>query len=107
MLFVGADGSSPQIAASLLRQVSHDRIEVDTVGVQPADPGGRSDQMLVAMGLDPAAEHPLNTRSLHTADRVVPSAPVSTWPGSRVRATRSGTSSRATCSPGSKRWATP
>ncbi len=71
MLFVGADGSSPQIAASVLRHISHDRIEVDTVGVQPPDPGGRSDEMLVAMGLDPAAEHPLNTRSLHTADRVV------------------------------------
>ncbi len=71
MLFVGADGSSPQIAASLLRQVSHDCIEVDTVGTQSADPGGRSDEMLVAMGLDPAAEHPLDTRSLHTADRVV------------------------------------
>ena len=71
VLFVGRDGSSPQIAANLLRHLVGDRVRVDTARTQPADPGGRSDEMLVAMGLDPADEHQLSARSLHAADRVV------------------------------------
>ncbi|MGI8458216.1 MAG: hypothetical protein ACR2LI_08905 [Propionibacteriaceae bacterium] len=71
MLFVGDDASSPQIAASLLRRLSGDRVEVTTAGAQLADPGGRPDEMLVAMGLDPADEVRLNAGALRTADRVV------------------------------------
>ena len=71
VLFVGHDASSPQIAASLLRRLAGDRVTVDTATTQPADPGGRSDEMLVAMGLDPADEQRLSTRALHTADRVI------------------------------------
>lgn len=71
VLFVGNDASSPQIAASLLRHATGDQVVVATAGTQPADPGGRSDEMLVAMGLDPADEQRLSVRSLHTADRVV------------------------------------
>jgi len=71
VLFVGHDASSPQIAASLLRRVVGDRVAVEIAGTQTAEPGGRSDEMLVAMGLDPADEHRLSTRALHTADRVV------------------------------------
>ena len=71
VLFVGDDASSPQIAASLLRDVARDRIAVDTAGTQPGDPGGRSDEMLVAMGLNPAQENRLSSRALHAADRVV------------------------------------
>ena len=71
VLFVGHDGSSPQIAASLLRHAAGDRVVVDTASTQLHDPGGRSDEMLVAMGLNPAGRQRLNARSLHTADRVV------------------------------------
>ncbi len=71
VLFVGHDGSSPQIAANLLRHLAGDRVRIDTARTQPADPGGRSDEMLVAMGLDPAHEQQLSARSLHAADRVV------------------------------------
>ena len=71
VLFVGHDASSPQIAASLLRRLAGDRVTVDTATTQPSDPGGRSDEMLVAMGLDPADERRLSTRALHTADRVI------------------------------------
>ena len=71
VLFVGHDASSPQIAASLLRRLAGDRVRVDTATTQPADPGGRSDEMLVGMGLDPADDQPLSTRALHTADRVI------------------------------------
>jgi hypothetical protein len=71
VLFVGHDASSPQIAASLLRRVAGDRVAVHTAGTQPADPGGRSDEMLVAMGLDPADEQRLSAGALHIADRVV------------------------------------
>jgi protein-tyrosine-phosphatase len=71
VLFVGDDASSPQIAASLLRDAAGDRIAVETAGTQPGDPGGRSDEMLVAMGLNPAEEKQLSARVLHTADRVV------------------------------------
>jgi hypothetical protein len=71
VLFVGNDATSPQIAASLLRRLTDDRVAVRTAGIRPAESGGRSDEMLVAMGLDPADEQKLSTRALHTADRVV------------------------------------
>lgn len=71
VLFVGHDAGSPQIAASVLRQVAGDAVVVGTSGTQPADPGGRADEMLVAMGLDPADERPLSAGSLRAADRVV------------------------------------
>lgn len=71
VLFVGDDASSPQIAASLLRRLAGDRLLVETAGTHEFERGGRSDEMLVAMGLDPAEEHLLSSRSLHTADRVV------------------------------------
>lgn len=71
VLFVGNDASSPQIAASLLRQLTGDRVAVSTAAIRPAEPGGRSDEMLVAMGLNPANEQPLSARALHTADRVI------------------------------------
>jgi hypothetical protein len=71
VLFVGHDASSPQIAASLLRRVAGDRIAVGTAGTQTADPSGRSDELLVAMGLDPADEQRLSAGALYTADLVV------------------------------------
>lgn len=71
VLFVGDDASSPQIAASLLRDTAGDRVVVDTAGTRPGEAGGRSDEMLVAMGLDPADEKPLSSRTLHIADHVV------------------------------------
>lgn len=71
VLFVGHDASSAEIAASVIRHVAGDAVEVSTAGTQPADPGGRADEMLVAMGLDPAHEHPLSASALRTADRVV------------------------------------
>ncbi len=71
VLFVGNDASSPQIAASLLRRAAGDQVAVATATTQPADPGGRCDEMLVAMGLDPADEKRLSVRSLHKAERVV------------------------------------
>jgi hypothetical protein len=71
VLFVGDDASSPQIAASLLRRLAGDRVGVDTAGTTAIEPGGRSDEMLVAMGLNPAGEQRLSARALHAADRVV------------------------------------
>ncbi|GAB2582785.1 hypothetical protein GCM10009593_22480 [Microlunatus antarcticus] len=71
VLFVGDDASSTQIAETLLRRLVGDRIEISTAGAQLPDPGGRADQMLVMMGLDPAHEERLSVRSLHSADRVV------------------------------------
>jgi hypothetical protein len=71
VLFVGNDASSAQIAAGLLRRLTGDRISVTTAAIRPAASGGRSDELLVAMGLDPADEQRLSTRALHTADRVV------------------------------------
>jgi arsenate reductase len=71
VLFVGHDATSPEIAASLLRRATGDRVAVATASTQAADPSGRSDELLVAMGLDPAEEHRLNARALYTADRVV------------------------------------
>jgi hypothetical protein len=71
VLFVGHDAGSPQIAAGLLRRAAGDRVEVDTAHTQDPDTGGRSDEMLVAMGLDPAAQNRLSSTALHTADRVI------------------------------------
>lgn len=71
MLFVGNDQSSPEIAANLLRRLVGDDIEVVTAGAQPAAPGGRADDILVQMGLNPASEERLSVRDLRTADRVV------------------------------------
>jgi hypothetical protein len=71
VLFVGDDASSTQIAETLLRRLTGDRIDIRTAGAQLPDPGGRADQMLVMMGLDPAHEERLSVSSLHTADRVV------------------------------------
>jgi len=72
VLFVGDDASSTQIAATLLRRrVGDHRVEVRTAGAQPADPGGRADQMLVMMGLNPAQEDRLSVRALNTSDRVI------------------------------------
>ena len=71
VLFVGDDHTSPQIAAALLRQAAGDLVEVHTAGTQTYEPGGRNDEMLVAMGLDPADEHRLSARELHVTDRVV------------------------------------
>jgi hypothetical protein len=71
VLFVGADAGSPQIAAGVLRQVAGDAVVVGTSGTRPAEPGGRADELLVAMGLDPAEQRPLTAGSLRAADRVV------------------------------------
>ena len=72
VLFVGDDASSTQIAESLLRRrVGEDRVAIHTAGAQPPNPGGREDQMLVMMGLNPAHEERLSARALNTADRVV------------------------------------
>lgn len=71
VLFVDHDAGSPQIAASLLKLLAADRVSVDTACTRPHDAGGRSDEMLVAMGLDPAEDHRLTARALRTADRVV------------------------------------
>lgn len=71
MLFVGNDASSPEIAANLLRRQVGDRVEVLTAGAQVPEPGGRADDILVQMGLNPASEERLSVRSLNVADRVV------------------------------------
>ena len=72
VLFVGDDASSTQIAESLLRRrVGDDRVEIHTAGAQPPNPGGREDQMLVMMGLNPAHEERLSVRALNISDRVV------------------------------------
>jgi hypothetical protein len=71
VLFVGREASSPSIAASLLREGVGDQIAIDTASTQPAEPGGRSDEMLVAMGLNPADRHLLSSRAIYAADRVV------------------------------------
>jgi hypothetical protein len=71
VLFVGDDASSTQIAETLLRRLVGDRLQIRTAGAQLPDPGGRADQMLVMMGLDPAHEDRLSVSSLHAADRVV------------------------------------
>ena len=71
VLFVDRNGGSTQVAASLLRRVAGERITVRTAITEPADPGGRSDEMLVAMGLNPADDQRLSSGALHTADVVV------------------------------------
>ena len=71
VLFVGHDTGSPQIAASVLRRVAGNAVVVGTSGTQSGDRAGRVDEMLVAMGLDPAEEHPLSAGALRAADRVV------------------------------------
>ena len=84
VLFVGEDASSTQIAESLLRRLVDDRVEIRTAGTRPPVPGGREDQMLVMMGLDPAHEERLSVRALHTSDRVIildPSLDVAKVPG--------------------------
>ena len=60
VLFVGDDASSTQIAGSLLRRLVGNRVEIHTAGAQPPNPGGREDQMLVMMGLNPAYEERLS-----------------------------------------------
>lgn len=84
VLFVGDDASSTQIAESLLRRRVGDRVEILTAGAQQPDPGGRADQMLVMMGLDPAHEERLSTRALSSSQRVVvlsPALDVARLPG--------------------------
>lgn len=71
VLFVGDDASSTQIAESLLRRLVGDHVEIHTAGAQPPNPGGREDQMLVMMGLNPAHEERLSVRALSTSDRVI------------------------------------
>ena len=71
VLFVGDDASSPAIAATLLRRLVGDRIDVRTAGAQRPDPGGRGDDILVQMGLDPAGEERLSVQALNVADHVV------------------------------------
>jgi hypothetical protein len=71
VLFVGDDASSTQIAESLLRRLVGKRVEIHTAGAQPPNPGGREDQMLVMMGLNPAHEERLTAHALATSDRVI------------------------------------
>lgn len=71
VLFVGNDQSSPEIAANLLRRLVGDRVEIVTAGAQVPEHGGRADDILVQMGLNPAAEERLSVRALNVADRVV------------------------------------
>jgi arsenate reductase len=71
VLFIGDDASSPQIAASLLRDAVGDRIAVYTAGTEFRVPGDRPDEMLVAMGLNPAEEMQLTAGTLHASDRVI------------------------------------
>jgi hypothetical protein len=56
VLFIDRDGGSPQIAASLLRRLSEDRVLVDAAVTQPT--GQADDQLLTSL-------------VLHRADRVV------------------------------------
>ena len=84
VLFVGREASSPEIAASLLRAAVGDRVDVDTAETEGLDATGRSNELLVAMGLDPAVEHRLGARALYRADRVVildPGLDVARLPG--------------------------
>lgn len=71
MLFVGDDASSPDIAASMLRRLVGDRVEIRTAGAQRPAPGGRGDDILVQMGLNPATEERLSAHALNVADHVV------------------------------------
>lgn len=71
VLFIGDDASSTQIAESLLRHLVGDAVEIHTAGARQPDPGGREDQMLVMMGLNPAHEEPIRVRLLNTSDWVI------------------------------------
>lgn len=71
VLFVGDDASSTQIAEVLLRRLVGADVEIQTGGARQGDPGGREDQMLVMMGLDPAHETPISVRMLNAADWVI------------------------------------
>ena len=71
VLFVGNDQSSPEIAANLLRRRVGERVEISTAGAQPREHGGRADDILVQMGLNPATEERLSAHALNVADRVV------------------------------------
>jgi len=71
VLFVGDDASSPDIAASLLRSLVGEQVEIRTAGAQRPEPGGRGDDILVQMGLNPASEERLSAHSLTVADHVV------------------------------------
>jgi len=71
VLFVGDDAGSTQIAECLLQRLVGNRVEIRTAGAQPPNPGGREDQMLVMMGLNPAHEERLTARALATSDRVI------------------------------------
>lgn len=71
VLFIGRDTSSTHIAASLLSHLVGDRVDIDTAGTRPGDPGGQADELLVAMGLNPMSEHRVSVSSLNAADRVI------------------------------------
>ncbi len=71
VLFVGDDASSPEIAATLLRRLVGDQVEIRTAGAQRPEPGGRGDDILVQMGLNPATEERLSVSSLSVSERVV------------------------------------
>jgi hypothetical protein len=71
VLFVGDDASSPDIAASLLRRLVGEQVDIRTAGAQPLQPGGRGDDILVQMGLNPASEERLSAHALNVADHVV------------------------------------
>ncbi|MET1003982.1 MAG: hypothetical protein ABWX96_00470 [Propionibacteriaceae bacterium] len=64
-------GEEHDVGASLLRRLVGDHVEIHTAGAQPPNPGGREDQMLVMMGLNPAHEERLSVRALSTSDRVI------------------------------------
>ncbi len=106
VLFVGNDASSTQIAESLLRhRVDDDRVEIHTAGAQPPNPGGREDQMLVMMGLNPAHEERLSVRALNTSDRVIVlGAGLGRGPDARAGTTRNGTWTPSASRNGSTAW---
>lgn len=71
VMFIGDDASSTQIAESLLRLLVGEDVQIHTAGARQPDPGGREDQMLVMMGLNPAHEEPIRVRLLNTSDWVI------------------------------------
>ncbi len=71
VLFVGDDASSPDIAASMLRRLVGERVEIRTAAAQRPEPGGRGDDILVQMGLNPASGERLSAHALTVADHVV------------------------------------
>lgn len=83
ILFVGDDGST-HIAAALLHRLVGERADIGTAGHDRADPGSHQDEMLVAMGLDPADGQRLSARALRGADQVIalgPGVDVARLPG--------------------------